>query len=210
MNVMFLEAVKTDIVDYVKTKKLKKPVIMGHSLGAYLAFSAAAAGPGLFDKVIAVDGAPFMAALMMADATPETMKPMANNMKKGMENQTPDQVFEYQKMYMPNLVQSPERVLQVANIAKKADSNTQAQVMYELMTTDKRKDIAAIDCPVLVLGAWIAYKQYGTTHDSIFKNYTDQVALVKNAKVEITDTAKHFIFYDEPQWFFEKVDGFLK
>lgn len=210
LNDHFLDSVKYDIIDYVKVKKLTKPVIMGHSLGAFLSFSVAASGPGLFDKVIAVDGAPFMAALMMADATPETMRPMATNMKKGMQNQTPEQIFEYQKIYMPNLVASPERVLQVANIAKKADSNTQAQVMYELFTTDLRKDISTIDCPVLVLGAWIAYKQYGTTHDSVFKNYTDQVALVKNAKVEINDTAKHFIFYDEPRWFYEKVDGFLK
>lgn len=210
LNEHFLESVKDDIIKYAKTKKLEKPVIMGHSMGAFLSFSAAASAPGLFEKVIAVDGAPFMAALMMPNATVESAKPMATNMRSGMQNQTPEQIFEYQKMYMPNLVTSQERVLQVANIAKKADSNTQAQVMYELMTTDLRKNIATIDCPVLVLGAWIAYKQYGTTHDSILKNYADQTALVKNAKVEINDTAKHFIFYDEPQWFYEKVDTFLK
>jgi hypothetical protein len=28
--------------------------------------------------------------------------------------------------------------------------------------------------------------------------------------VELNDTAKHFIFYDDPTWFFEKTDGFLK
>ena len=210
LNDHFMESVKNDIIEYVKTKKLNKPVIMGHSMGAFLSFSAAASGPGLFEKVIAVDGAPFMAALMMPNATAESAKPMANNMRTGMQNQTPEQIFEYQKMYMPNLVSSQERVLQVANIAKKADSNTQAQVMFELMTTDLRKNIATIDCPVLVLGAWIAYKQYGTTHDSVLKNYSDQTSLVKNAKVEINDTAKHFIFYDEPQWFYEKVDTFLK
>ena len=210
LNDHFLDSVKNDIIDYVKTKKLKKPVIMGHSLGAFLSFSVASSAPGLFDKVIAVDGAPFMGALMMPDATPESMKPMADNMKKGMEGQSSEQIRVSQKMYLPTMITSQEKIDFVAEIAAKAHSDTQAEVMYELVTTDLRKNIATIDCPVLVLGAWIAYKSYGTTHDSILKNYTDQVALVKNAKVEINDTSKHFIFYDEPQWFYEKVDGFLK
>jgi len=210
LNDHFLESVKDDIINYVKTKKLKKPVVMGHSMGAFLSLWVAASGPGLFDKAIAVDGAPFLAALAMPGATPESAKPMALNMKNGMAGQTPDQVYEYQKANLPNMMASSEKVLQVAEIAKKADSPTQAEVMYELFTIDLRKTVATIDCPVLVLGAWIAYKGYGATHDSVFKNHTDQLALVKNAKVELNDTAKHFIFYDDPQWFYEKVDAFIK
>jgi len=209
LNDHFLESVKDDIINYVKTKKLKKPIVMGHSLGAYLSLWVAASGPGLFEKAIVVDGAPFLAALAMPGATSESAKPMALNMKNGMAGQTPDQIFEYQKANLPYMITSPERVLQVAEIARKADSPTQAEVMYELFTIDLRQTVATIDCPVLVLGAWIAYKGYGATHDSVLKNHTDQLALVKNAKVELNDTAKHFIFYDDPQWFFEKVDAFL-
>lgn len=210
LNDHFLESVKDDIITYVKMKKLKKPVVMGHSMGAYLAFWIAASGPGLFDKIIAVDGAPFLAALAMPGATAESAKPMALNMKNGMAGQTPDQVYEYQKANLPNMITSPERVLQVAEVAKLADSKTQAEVMYELFTIDLRQTVATIDCPVLVLGAWIAYKNYGATHDSVFKNHTDQLALVKDVRVELNDTAKHFIFYDDPKWFYEKVDAFLK
>lgn len=206
----FLESVKDDIIAYTKAKKLENPVLMGHSMGAFLSLWVAASAPGLYEKVIAVDGAPFLAALAMPDATAESSKTMAMNIKAGMSGQTPEQIFESQKMYLPTMITSPERVLQVANIAKKADSNTQAQVMYELFTTDLRKTVATIDCPVLVLGAWIAYKDYGATHASVFKNHTDQLALVRNAKVELNDTAKHFIFYDDPTWFYGKVDSFLK
>jgi len=205
----FLESVKDDIIAYTKTKKLKKPVLMGHSMGAFLSLWTAASAPGLYEKVIAVDGAPFLAALMMPDATAESSVPMATNMKNGMAGQTPDQIFEYQKMYLPSMIASPERVLQVATIAKKADSPTQAQVMYELFTTDLRKTVATIDCPVLALGAWIAYKDYGATHDSVLKNYTNQFAAIKNFSIELSDTARHFIFYDDPAWFYSKVDTFL-
>lgn len=203
----FLETVKNDVVAYAL--KLKKPILVGHSMGGFISFWAAASGAGVFDRVIAVDGLPFLTDIQLPGSTPETAKPMAQSMKSRMENQTPAQIEEAQKMYLPSMITSPDRVAQVSRIASRADSNTQAEVMYEMFTIDLRKTIASIDCPVLLMGAWIGYKQYGATHDRVEKGYTEQVAAIKKAKVEITDTAKHFIFYDDPAWFNEKMDAFL-
>jgi hypothetical protein len=146
----------------------------------------------------------------MPGSTPETAKPMAVQARNGISNQTPEQTLANQKMYLPSMISSQERIDQVAQIAMKADAKTQGQVLYEMFTTDLRSNITAIDCPVLLLGAWIGYKEYGATHDSALKGYKDQVASVKDVRVEISDTAKHFIFYDDPTWFFEKVDTFIK
>lgn len=210
LNDHFLSSVKDDVIAYTKTKKLKKPILMGHSMGAFISFWAASSAPGVFEKVVAVDGLPFLAAIQMPGATVESSKPMATQIRNGMSNQTPEQTLANQKMYLPGMITSQERIEQVAQIAMKADSKTQGQVMYELFTTDLRGNVSAIDCPVLLLGAWIAYKQYGVTRESALKGYQDQVATVKNVKVELSDTAKHFIFYDDPQWFFEKVDSFIQ
>jgi pimeloyl-ACP methyl ester carboxylesterase len=206
----FLESVKEDLIAYTKTKKLKKPVIVGHSMGAFLALWSASSAPGLFDKVIAVDGAPFLPALMMPNATVESARSMADQAKAAMSNQNPEQVKQSQISMLSSMITGQEDIETVSTIAAKADSKTQGQVFYEMFTTDLRPAMASIECPVLVLGAWIAYKNYGTTHDSVLKNYSDQMQLAKNVKVEITDTAKHFIFYDDPAWFNEKVDAFLK
>ncbi len=208
LNDHFLETVKDDVVVYAR--KLRKPVLVGHSMGAFISFWAAASAPGVFEKVIAVDGVAFLPELFMPGSTPETAKPMAVASKARMENLTPAQIEEGQKQNLPSMITSAERIEQVAKIASKADANTQAEVMYEMFTIDLRKTIATIDCPVMLMGAWVAYKQYGATHESTVKNYEAQVASVKNCKVEINDTAKHFIFYDDPTWFFEKMDGFLK
>ena len=48
------------------------------------------------------------------------------------------------------------------------------------------------------------------THESVSKAHRDQTATIKSVKIEINDTAKHFIFFDEEAWFFEKIDAFLK
>ena len=166
----FLEAVKDDIIAYTKDKKLKKPVLMGHSLGAFISFWAAASTPGLFEKVIAVDGLPFFPAVQIPGATAESSKAMATNMRNLLGNQNREQILAGQKMFLPSMITSPERVEQVAAIASNADGKTQGQVMYEMYTTDLRPLVSNIDCPVLLLGAWIAYKDYGATHEKVLKS----------------------------------------
>ncbi len=204
----FLETVKNDVVTYAK--KLKKPILVGHSMGGFISFWAAASGAGVFERVIAVDGLPFFTEIMIPGSTPESAKPIANSMKSRMENLTPAQIEQGQLQFLPSLITSAERISQVAKAASKADANTQAEVMYEMYTTDLRKTVAAIDCPVLLMGTWIAYKQYGVTHESVTKAFQSQLASIKTSSLEVTDTAKHFIFYDDPAWFNEKIDAFLK
>lgn len=207
----FLASVKDDLITYIKSNKLRKPVLVGHSMGAFIAFWTAAAAPQTFGKVIAVDGLPFLPDIQMPGATPESMKGMAENMRKSMENQTPEQIRHVQTtMYLPTMITSQEQINQVADIAAKADPKTQAQVMYELFTVDLRPLIKAIDCPVLLMGAWIAYKNYGVTHDSALAGYTRQVTSVPACTVVLHDTAKHFIFYDDPAWFYNQMDTFLQ
>jgi pimeloyl-ACP methyl ester carboxylesterase len=209
LNDHFLESVKDDLLAYVKKEKIKKPILVGHSMGGFLSFWAAASAPGTFEKVIAVDGLPFMTALQMPNATAESAKPMAANNRDMLGTLTPDGIKASQKMYLPTMITSAERIEQIADMASKADSKTQGQVMYELYTTDLRPLVSKIDCPVMLMGAWIAYSQYGVTRESILSSYTKQVAEVKEATVEISDKAKHFIFYDDPAWFYEKIDAFI-
>jgi pimeloyl-ACP methyl ester carboxylesterase len=210
LNDHFLESVKDDIIQYAQTKKLKKPVLIGHSMGGYLSFWAAASAPDVFEKIIAVDGLPFFPALQMPGATAETSRPVAENMKNMFSTQTPEQARAGQKMYLPSMITDPAKINLVAEIASRCDPKTLGQVMYEMYTTDLRDSVAKIGCPVLVLGAWIAYKNYGVTRESSLNSYKDQIKTIKNCKIELSDTAKHFIFFDDPQWFYEKVDSFLK
>lgn len=204
----FLSAVKDDVVRYARENKLQKATLMGHSMGGFLSLWAAASAPGLFDRVIVVDGLPFLAAVQMPGATPESSKPMAEMMRNQLSQQTPEAIEMSQKMLLPQMIMKAEYVDRVAAIAKKADARTQGQVVYELYTTDLRDVIATIDCPVLLLGAWIAYKDYGVTHDSLLESYSAQIKAVRQKTVHVADHAKHFIFYDDPAWFYQEFDQF--
>jgi N-formylmaleamate deformylase len=206
----FLAGVKDEVIAYVKTKKLNKPILMGHSMGGFLSMWAGLSAPGVFEKIIVVDANAYLAALQMPGATPESSKPMAVQMRDMTAKQTPEQTAQAQAMFLPTMITSPERIEQVKSMAMKSDAKTQGQVLYELYTIDLRKEVGTIDCPVLILGAYIAYKNYGVTKEMVLKSHTDQAALIKNVKIELNDIAKHFIFYDDEPWFFAQVDSFLK
>jgi pimeloyl-ACP methyl ester carboxylesterase len=91
-----------------------------------------------------------------------------------------------------------------------SDRNTTATALYELLTTDFRDELAEIETPVLVLGAWYAGKNYGMTEASVKKTFETQYQLAKNIKIELAPTAHHFIMWDNPEWFMEQVTPFLR
>jgi pimeloyl-ACP methyl ester carboxylesterase len=91
-----------------------------------------------------------------------------------------------------------------------SDRGTTAEAFYELMTTDFRQELAEVKTPILVLGAWASGKKYGMTEESVRKSFADQYQLAQNLQLELAPTAHHFIMWDNPEWFMEKVLSFIQ
>jgi hypothetical protein len=81
--------------------------------------------------------------------------------------------------------------------------------MHDLIATDLRQDIERIKSPTLVLGTWIAYKEY-TTRAAVENTFKTQYQKLTGVTIEVADTARHFIMYDDPKWMFECMEKFLK
>ncbi|MBX2945624.1 MAG: alpha/beta hydrolase [Cyclobacteriaceae bacterium] len=205
----YLKTMRDELIGYIKDNKLKKPILVGHSLGGFLSLWISAVEPDLVGPNFIVDALPFLPAIQNPAATVETIKPMAASMRDMMKNATPEQIKQSQQYYLSTMASSPDKLELIGRWGLESHAPTVAQAMYELQTIDLRNDVAAINVPVTVLGAWIAYKDYGVTHESALKNFSDQYQHVKNVTIQLTDTAKHFIMYDDPKWFFEQMDKFL-
>ena len=78
-----------------------------------------------------------------------------------------------------------------------------------MMSTDLRGDVAKIKAPLLVMGTWIAYKDYGVTRESQVTAYAKQFDKLPGVRIQISDTSRHFIQLDVPDWFYAQVDQFL-
>jgi N-formylmaleamate deformylase len=126
-----------------------------------------------------------------------------------MKNLTPVQIGQYEKFSLPTMIRDSTKFSKVESMAVKSDPITQGEAMYELFSMDLRSEMKNIYCPVLVMGDWSSYRKYGATHESVLKNYTKQFSLAKNVTVSINDSSYHFIMYDEPQWFYQQIEGFI-
>ncbi|MDX2176579.1 MAG: alpha/beta hydrolase [Candidatus Sumerlaeia bacterium] len=204
----FLGAVRRELLAYIDKEALARPVVIGHSLGATTALALAATAPGKIGPVVAVDGVPFLSGLYDPAATEETSTTNAGFMA-GMMRNAADDAFEAQsRMSMRFLMKSDSHFEEAVGWAMASDRATVGDAMYELMTTDWRDEVAAIESPVLLMMA--THQAEGTPmYEPIKAAFAAQAAPIRNARLAEAKDARHFIMYDDPAWFFAELEGFL-
>ncbi|MCF1716014.1 alpha/beta hydrolase [Flavihumibacter sp. RY-1] len=201
-----LKTVKGDIIRYVKDKKLNKPILVGHSLGAFMSIWVASEAPGLFGKIVCVDGVPFISALGRPQITVDSVKKNpAFNPELVIRNfqNLPDKGFVDQTaMAMRWQVQDTARARQIAIWQYNSDRKTLATTLLEMSTTDLRAALKKIPQPVLVMGS--IYQTKEQSERWLKQQYEQTPDLV----IKVADS-KHFIMYDQPNWFITELTAFL-
>jgi pimeloyl-ACP methyl ester carboxylesterase len=205
-----LDPVRDAISAYIREKNLERPVVVGHSLGGYWALAIASKHPMLVGPIVIVDAYPFLGGLMTPDATPETAQANAAKMREYMSQQSQDMYERYVRSGLSTrpMVSKDSDLETLVEWGLASDRTAVTDAMSELLAADLRDDIAAIEGPALVLGAWIGYKQY-TDHDRTEANLRRQYAKLEGVEIQVTDTASHFIMWDDPHWMFARMDRFL-
>jgi len=207
----FLETVREGIAAYIRKNKLDHPIIVGHSLGGFVALDLAVHDPDLPGKLVIVDSYPMMAGITDPAMTAEKAKAAGEQIRKGMEQQSQDMYERSTKsgMFTRPMVTKDSDLDRVIEWSLKSDRTAVADAMGELFAADLRADIAKIQVPTLVMGSWIGYKEYGASHASIEASLRAQYAKLAGAQTAVTDTARHFIMWDDPEWMFGQIDHFL-
>jgi N-formylmaleamate deformylase len=210
-----LETVVSQLADFIKENRIDHPVIIGHSLGGWVAIDLAIKYPDLSKGLVIVSSAPFLPALSMGIAVSvDSAAKIGQLIKKGMSGQNPAQVATSEKMYLPTMIRDTARINEVVAMSVRSDQPTQGEVMAELFSIDLRPEVGQIRCPILALADWSAYKSYGATAESVKTNLQEQYGKLSKGNgailsIAINDSSKHFIMYDEPQWLYEQVDRWL-
>lgn len=202
----FLETVRNDLAAYIRDQKLDHPIIIGHSLGGFLALWLAAHDPELPGPLVIVDSMPFLPAGSMPSATVETARPMAEMIRTSMAVARP-QFVTNSETWVRTMVTRPADFDRVMSWVKDTDPQAAGDAMFDLFSHDLREDVARIKSPALVLGTWIAYKDYAT-REEVERRFRDQYTKLKNCRIIMADT-RHFIMLDDPKWFYQQIDGFL-
>lgn len=205
----FLLTVRRDLADYIQAQHLDKPVVIGHSLGGFLALWLAEEDSNAVGKVISVDGLPFLAGVIQPGISGEQARQMGLSFGHMMTTSSDADYAAHARQSLERMITSPENVNRELKYDLASDRPTVAEAMAELMGADIRPGVKKIKCPVLEMGTWIAYKKYGATHDTVAAMYQGQFNDNSNVTVVLSDQARHFIQLDDAAWFYAQVDAFL-
>lgn len=205
-----LKEIRDELIQYIKQQKLDKPIVVGHSLGGFLAMWIAAEQPSLIGSQVIVDSVPYFSAITNPMATPETMKPMAEQMRAQI-SATTDLTMrtQFAKQMATGMTKNPDFHEQVAQWSIDASPAMTAQAMYDMQLVDLRQEISKITTPTLILGAWIEYQKFGATKESIQMNFETQYQALPRKTITLSDDAKHFIMLDSPQWLWKQMNDFI-
>lgn len=194
--------IKDDVIQYVKTNKLIKPTLIGHSLGGTLSYWLASSEPDLFKKIIAVDALPCSAALMIPNYNGEII-PYDNPQSKMMLQMDDVSFNGMNAQQVQFMCKNPEKQKVIIEMMKKADRKTYVNGYIDMLNLDLREEIAKIEIPVIILAA--TFPDQATVE----KTYQAQFEKLPSVKIYYAENAAHFVMYDQPEWFLNNVKANL-
>ena len=203
-----LQTVRDEIIRYIHDKHIQKPILMGHSLGAFMCLWISSQEPALASKVICVDGVPFISALTNPNVNADSLRKLPMyNAEAVAQNfvKLPKDSYETNiAKSMLSQVSDSTRARQIAHWSGLSDRHTLGYTLVEMSTTDLRKEIAKIQAPTLVLGS-LYFNNEAMTQRILNEQY--KALLTKTIQVA---PMKHFIMYDNPAWFYNQIDQFMQ
>ncbi len=212
---------RDELIAYVKEQHLQKPVLMGFSFGGVLAMWMAATAPDLFGKLVDIDGLPFEDALEHPSLNIDSLRDTLNTYYHHLRLRTPEQIAHNDSIrhspqneragfeFVKSLISDTTQIPQVMAWDKASDSKAAGLMLCEIEVLDLRDDIAKIQSPILVLGSWLGWDNIKTKEEAE-KAYALQFAKAKNCHIVFSEKGKHFLMWDDYDWFIHEIDKFLE
>jgi pimeloyl-ACP methyl ester carboxylesterase len=189
------------IAAYITDNKINKPIIVGHSMGGGLALAIAADYPNLVSKIVIVDALPCLAAMSNPD-----FKSNPNNdcspMVTKLTSLTDSQFYQMQLYTIPQLMADTMHLKQVVGWSLASDRKTFGTMYCDFLNTDLRAKIAAIKCPALIL----LESNFATFKPAIEAQYKN----LTTAQFAYANKGKHFIMFDDTDWYNQQLAAFIK
>jgi pimeloyl-ACP methyl ester carboxylesterase len=204
-----LPRVRDELIAYMREERLDRPVVVGHSLGAFLAFWVASTVPDAVGPIVAVDGVPFLPALANPLVKVADVNTQAEQMRTLYRSMTPEQLGLQTRMALAHMISDQANIARATGWAAQSAGRAAGQAVYEVMTTDLRGEVANIRSDVLLIAAAKAVAASPNRLEALQKAYQAQVALVPHHLVVTAAQALHFVMLDAAEFLYATLDDFL-
>jgi pimeloyl-ACP methyl ester carboxylesterase len=179
-----------EVARYISSRGLRRPAIVGHSMGGTVAMMLAARHPSLPGKVMVVDMLPQPAGILGGDAV--GMRGLADSLRD--LSQSPGG---------RRLVESAIRLF--GNPEVGADPDVTARATHELALTDLTPELPRIAAPLTVVYASLDPSRRAADDG----RYRTAYARKRGVRLVRIDNSGHMIMYDQPAKFRRELAAFL-
>lgn len=205
-----LEAARKGLIELITSRKLDKPVLVGHSMGGTLALAIAEQNPDLVGGVVSIEGLPVF------PGTEDTPAPqrlaMAEGMKAGAAKVSAAAFAAQQQQYMRTQgVLDMPKAAELARLTARSDPAAVAQYMADVLALDLRPGLARITAPVLVVAPYFEpdASQDELTKQAKVEYYTSLMKGTPKLDVVAVAPARHFAMFDQPRQLADIVRRYL-
>lgn len=195
--------IKNSIVKYITDQNLSDIIIVGHSMGGNLAVEIAAELPDRVSKIVIVEALPCMLDVMMPGVPAESLT-YDSPYNKQMLEMDEGQFKNMAVMMASNMTLKTEKAEIIANWMIEADRETWVYGYTDLLKIDLRSILGDVKCETLILGA--SFPDVAIAKE----NYEKQYAGLSNKTITMASDSKHFLMFDQPEWFYETINAFLE
>lgn len=199
--------VAAELIRYITGAGLKRPTVIGHSLGGFLGLTLARDHGERLGRVLIVDALPFYSLLFSPAATVAMVRPQAAAMRDRLIAMTPEAFAANAGPGMTRLALTPEARAKGAAWMQASDRAVVAQATYEIMTTDLRPDLPRIATPLDLFYPYDPSMGFGS--EVVDQLYRGAYQRTPNLVMRRIDGAYHFLMLDQPKVFTEAIEGAL-
>lgn len=195
-------SIKNSIIKYIRDNDMSDIIIIGHSMGGNLAVDIASELPSKVSKIIIVEALPCIRKVMMPNVPAESLYYNSPYNKQILEMDA--QQFKNMAIMMAsNMTLKEDKKDILVNWILEADRKTWVYGYTDLLKLDSRNSLKKVTCKTLILGASFPNVKIAK------ENYESQYSNLSNKTIIMATNSKHFVMFDQPEWFYKNVNIFL-
>lgn len=179
---------------YIAANGLRRPLVVGHSIGGLMTLMLAQRHPGDVERALIVDALPFYGMLFGPDVTADSVEPRAAAFRDQILTMSDAAYRAQQPVAMASLVMSEAARPALIEDALASDRGVVALSLYEDIVTDMRPALASVRTPLTVAYAVNPFAPEARFGSLVRAGY----ASAPNVRFVPVEPSYHFIMLDQP------------
>jgi len=183
--------VRKQLIRYIRSRKLEGAIVVGHSMGGFIAYWLGETAPAdLLGGIVVVDAGPGL------DADAEEARLLRNAWAQAGDDELPVQV----RTIYSSMTAKPKKMEPFLGEIAKSDRQAIGDAIYEMVKTDVTDEVEKIKVPALIVLA----------DGGLQDRYKKVVEPIPHHEVVVMRGTKHFVFLDDQDGFNTVLDKFLR